>query len=171
MPKLYRSNSETLRRLSILMNFIGNKPRKDIEDDGYDFLKNFICDSISVKSKEKIKKAQVKVNEAMTKEKESALRTQEVLESYINNKAKTLGFNPTKILESVKSRRLNQTEVDKLINEEVDRLDRYRKLPTTNDSLLNALSESSTVKISSMKPNEEDLQTKTFMEQVYNMKG
>lgn len=61
MPKLYRSNSETLRRLSILMNFIGNKPRKDIEDDGYDFLKNFICDSISVKSKEKIIKLFLKI--------------------------------------------------------------------------------------------------------------
>lgn len=149
-----REKSETIRELQENLKEVKSSTNKQLQE-----------------SKEKIKKAQAKVNEAMTKEKESALRTQEVLESYINNKAKTLGFNPTKILESVKSRRLNQTEVDKLINEEVDRLDRYRKLPTTNDSLLNALSENSTVKISSMKPNEEDLQTKTFMEQVYNMKG
>lgn len=54
MPSNQHSNTESLRKLDILMRFCGIIPSNEIEKDGYDFLQNFVRDSISDKRKDKL---------------------------------------------------------------------------------------------------------------------
>lgn len=115
-------------------------------------------------SKAREQKAIASAKRASTSLKESTKRQGILLESYVKNRSKTLGINPDRILESIKPG-MTTSQIDKLLDEEVDRTDRYSKLPTTSDSLLRALSESQ-VSISSMKPDTETAQSKFFMEQV-----
>lgn len=49
MPTNQHSNTESLRKLDILMRFCGIIPKNYIEKDGYDFLENFVRGSISDK--------------------------------------------------------------------------------------------------------------------------
>ena len=93
------------------------------------------------------------------------------LRTYADQKAKSLGLDSTRILESVKPG-TTLDQVNKLLEEEVDRRDRYRKLPQGDDKLIKALSEA-TVRVKSGVDtvSEEDQQTVTFMEQFYQNKS
>lgn len=101
---------------------------------------------------------------------ESQRNSGSLIKDYVEKKSVELGFNSKKILESVTSK-TSIDEINKLIEEEVDREDRYRRVPTTNDKLLEALS-SSQIRVSSgvETVDEESSQFKSFMGQTYKMK-
>ena len=54
LPLCHRSNDITLRKLGTLMHTSGIIPDEDIDKEGYDFLQNFVSESISEERKNKI---------------------------------------------------------------------------------------------------------------------
>ena len=100
--------------------------------------------------------------------KESSSRTQETIKAYAEKLSRDKGVDSKRILESIKPG-TTTSDIDKLVNEEVDRVARYRKVPVTNDTLLATLSEGK-VSVSTSRPRstEEDSQTVSFMEQFYH---
>lgn len=98
---------------------------------------------------------------------------QKTLESYARSRSKDLGLNSNSILESIQSAKTT-SDIDRILKEEVDRLDRYRKVPIVNDGLINSLSKG-TLSINSSGKNpvrsEEDAQTLEFMESVMGRKN
>ena len=101
---------------------------------------------------------------------ESQRNSGSLIKDYVEKKSVELGFNSKKILESVTSK-TSIDEINKLIEKEVDREDRYRRVPTTNDKLLEALSNSQIRVNSGVETvDEESSQFKSFMGQTYKMK-
>lgn len=85
--------------------------------------------------------------------------------SYVVESCKSLGVDHTKILESVK-KDSTKSDIDKMIQEEVEKSTRYKSLPFTQDNLIDLL-ESSTVKFNGaqVKSNDESARTYQFMEE------
>lgn len=85
--------------------------------------------------------------------------------SYVVESCKSLGIDHKKILESVK-KDSTKSDIDKMIQEEVEKSERYKSLPFTQDSLIDLL-ESSTVKFNGaqIKSNDESERTYQFMEE------
>ena len=112
-----------------------------------------------------------KLNESVKRrdslqEKLSASRDQlgEFKKSYIIESCKSKGIKPEEILKSLTSKSTKE-EIDKLISESVDKSERYRKMPVTQDNLIGLL-ESGTMKINSpqFKEDPELAQTLEFMD-------
>lgn len=119
-------------------------------------------------SKSKVREARRQVQESKRSLSESNKRSQDVLRTYAIQRSKDLGVDPKVILESIKPGATTK-DVDKVLAEELDRSDRYRKMPDFSDPIIGSLSKG-TLSISSMqsKISEEDAQTASFMEQYYN---
>ena len=119
-------------------------------------------------SKSKVQEARRQVQESKRSLSESNKRSQDVLRTYAIQRSKDLGVDPKVILESIKPGATTK-DVDKVLTEELDRSDRYRKMPDFSDPIIGSLSKG-TLSISSMqsKISEEDAQTASFMEQYYN---
>lgn len=125
---------------------------------------------------ENLKNEKLNSNKVFRRERDEAIKlrkeNQKVLENYAVNRAKDLGLNSKTILESIQSAKTT-SEIDKILAEEVDRKDRYRKVPIVNDGLINSLSKGTlSIKSSNknIKPSEEDAQTLEFMESVMGKK-
>ena len=82
------------------------------------------------------------------------------------DKARSLGIDSSRILESITSK-TSVKDINRMINEEVDRLDRYRKLPIVRDKVLESVG-GETLKIKDGSVSNEDAQTMSFMEQFYS---
>ena len=99
---------------------------------------------------------------------ESNRRSQDVLRTYAIRRSQDLGVDSKLVLESIKPGATTE-DIDKILAEELDRSDRYRKMPDFSDPIIGSLSKS-TVSVSTMqsKVSEEDARTASFMEQYYN---
>lgn len=99
---------------------------------------------------------------------ESQQREHSMMKEYAERRAEVLGVDSKRIVESLKSG-MKFSDVDNLINEEVDRADRYRKVPKSNDILLSSLSKSTVSVSTDKKISQEDSDTLDFMKQYYKL--
>ena len=111
-----------------------------------------------------------RIKETKSSLKESQSSNKKLLTTYASQRAKDLGIDPKDLLESLKPG-MTTVDIDKLLQEEVDRKDRYQQMPMTRDPLVESLAKSgrTTVSVNTMKPNEEEVQTRSFMESFYKI--
>lgn len=129
------------------------------------------CDSKVRSAKLNESRAKKQLSQVSKSLQESQRVSRSFIRDYVKRKSEEVGFNPKSILESVTSK-TTIDQVNQLIEEAVDRDDRYRRVPTTNDTLLEALADSKvTIKSGSSPSDRESSQFRSFMDQAYNLKN
>lgn len=129
------------------------------------------CDSKVRSAKLNESRAKKQLSQVSKSLQESQRVSRSFIRDYVKRKSEEVGFNPKNILESITSK-TTIDQVNQLIEEAVDRDDRYRRVPTTNDTLLEALADSKvTIKSGNALVDRESSQFRSFMDQTYNLKN
>lgn len=123
-------------------------------------------ESIS-KYKSKVKSLTNRASKSLTEGKTASYN---LLKEYVCRRSQSSGIDPKVVLSSITDQSTIE-DIDNIINEEINRRDRYQKMSITTDNFINSLSNSTIQFNSGIPENDDDKTTRSFMEQVYHIKN